>query len=208
MSPDSHAHSVHPRGRGEQEAPSMEKSIRSGSSPRTRGTVSGVTVRTDMRRFIPADAGNRKPLPSMFGTTSVHPRGRGEQLPPHSFGQLHARFIPADAGNSQGRNSPLLPVRGSSPRTRGTVVHRSPTPVVRRFIPADAGNSESRRGHRAPFSVHPRGRGEQVGRSQADETTCGSSPRTRGTGTSRTTRRGMTRFIPADAGNSSSRGSN
>ena len=50
---------VHPRGRGEQQRGSGHCGNGRGSSPRTRGTeVAAITARL-VRRFIPADAGNR-----------------------------------------------------------------------------------------------------------------------------------------------------
>ena len=93
------------------------------------------------------------------------------------------------------------PACGSSPRTRGTVPQPRSRPYRRRFIPADAGN-----GARAPVSrttraVHPRGRGERSVRRRAPKSNRGSSPRTRGTGSSRWQAMSRWRFIPADAGN-------
>ena len=51
--------SVHPRACGEQTAPSAKKALTGGSSPRVRGTGSVCGRPQEVRRFIPARAGNR-----------------------------------------------------------------------------------------------------------------------------------------------------
>ena len=49
---------VHPRARGEQDKKAGDHLRSSGSSPRTRGTGLGLIQLIEIRRFIPAHAGN------------------------------------------------------------------------------------------------------------------------------------------------------
>ncbi len=175
---------VHPRGRGEQSSSAATSTLSAGSSPRTRGTDVEHEHHAAHGRFIPADAGNRpehRPGPAV---QPVHPRGRGEQTLTDG-----ARIL----------------VIGSSPRTRGTVAAVDVLPEPGRFIPADAGNSNPQFDQARANAVHPRGRGEQSCWYRAAERTCGSSPRTRGTGATGDNAPGQDRFIPADAGNRSHR---
>ena len=151
---------VHPRARGEQSLKSGKTSISSGSSPRTRGTVTHGVSANVHRRFIPAHAGNRVGRQLGAGRVPVHPRARGEQL---------RRPVPPGAH------------AGSSPRTRGTGVGAADGHRERRFIPAHAGNRKSSRPTPASATVHPRARGEQVVGALEFDAHDGSSPRTRGT---------------------------
>ena len=112
--------SVHPRGRGEHHVPRHPTHRRDGSSPRARGTLGCATPRREIKRFIPAGAGNTCARSYSSHLSSVHPRGRGE----HSI-------QPA-----AGASSP-----GSSPRARGTHEEGCKEGIVRRFIPAGAGNT-------------------------------------------------------------------
>ena len=90
---------VHPRARGEHVSRASFDPVLTGSSPRTRGTLFGILGSKISFRFIPAHAGNT-PAPRWgAGSTTVHPRARGE----HGEKQV-------------GRVAAI----GSSPRTRGT----------------------------------------------------------------------------------------
>ena len=91
---------------------------------------------------------------------------------------------------------------GSSPRTRGTVGAALVLGSGTRFIPAHAGNSLLTGVWAQLGSVHPRARGEQENNTPFCSSTCGSSPRTRGTGTYAKAVARAERFIPAHAGNS------
>ena len=152
---------------------------------------------------------------------AVHPRGRGERgVPGSRRGSAPgssprtrgtrgkdstclalARFIPADAGNAREGTRP----GGSSavhPRGRGERLGTNERcNHQRRFIPADAGNARHCACKYTPVPVHPRGRGERSTLSSTIDTDCGSSPRTRGTLTDKSTAKKGIRFIPADAGN-------
>ena len=112
--------------------------------------------------------------------TGLHPRARGERA---------------------ALTTPSAAAAPSSPRARGTGAE--PVDRVRdlRFIPARAGN-----GARAPrplpnSAVHPRARGERVVTRSPGADAVGSSPRARGTGSSRWPGPCSDRFIPARAGN-------
>ena len=90
---------VHPRVCGEHASVTASALMKSGSSPRMRGTHKVNEIQARQRRFIPAYAGNTWPLSPMGSSSAVHPRVCGE----HSFNR---------AANSSSS--------GSSPRMRGT----------------------------------------------------------------------------------------
>ncbi len=110
----------------------------------------------------------------------VHPRERGEQI------------------QVTGSKSYL---RGSSPRTRGTVLRLRDGARALRFIPANAGNSRALSKSSRSNPVHPRERGEQRSWYQSSRSQTGSSPRTRGTVLLFSNQSSRSRFIPANAGN-------
>ena len=114
----------------------------------------------------------------------VHPRAGGERVLPAGTDILNS---------------------GSSPRGRGTRSTSSTASANARFIPARAGNASGGRSRSARPSVHPRAGGERerCGLSSAD--VHGSSPRGRGTRQRTRRRRLPVRFIPARAGNATSR---
>ena len=111
---------VHPRGRGEHLSNLYMVAILIGSSPRARGTLGKQGCDPVRWRFIPAGAGNTKPLSSVDEVGPVHPRGRGEHL--------STRASISDSV-------------GSSPRARGTLRPWRRLPADQRFIPAGAGNT-------------------------------------------------------------------
>ena len=172
---------VHPRGRGEQKCPTCHLHCTSGSSPRARGTGGAVPGQPVRERFIPADAGNKHSAEPPTCSSSVHPRGRGEQVSAFSTVSVNT---------------------GSSPRARGTEHPERLGVAVPRFIPAGAGNSHPVPSVSMPLAVHPRGRGEQPLPREICQPSAGSSPRTRGTVAVKFHSAVHGRFIPADAGNS------
>ena len=115
---------------------------------------------------------------------TVHPRIRGERL-------------------ILGTN--LENYYGSSPHTRGTLGFGQPHARRQRFIPAYAGNADDycRDGH-GP-TVHPRIRGERRIEYARAPVAYGSSPHTRGTRRPCSQSAASERFIPAYAGNASTR---
>ena len=95
---------------------------------------------------------------------------------------------------------------GSSPRVRGTGHHLVKLLGLFRFIPACAGNRRRLERLTSPQPVHPRVCGEQALDNLLNQHLVGSSPRVRGTGGADLGLLGVTRFIPACAGNSSGDG--
>ncbi len=172
---------VHPRVCGEQSTSSITSCICAGSSPRVRGTVRSTRYSSTNARFIPACAGNRTSPAPMSTRRMVHPRVCGEQAQDIARDNLH---------------------RGSSPRVRGTVYTRLRERSRPRFIPACAGNSRDRTHPDRGTAVHPRVCGEQTDCHWTIQRQSGSSPRVRGTVSSRGWRVLGLRFSPACAGNS------
>ena len=112
---------------------------------------------------------------------AVHPRACGERSVRFLRLVQSVRFIPARAGNGS---------------RRSTVPSR-----VIRFIPARAGNGNWQTPLLLSNAVHPRACGERHKSMQPLRCTTGSSPRVRGTVTTRPRRIRNLRFIPARAGN-------
>ena len=155
-----------------------------GSSPRARGTASRSLMVGIWCRFIPACAGNGVRPSCLSWWRAVHPRVRGERA--------RARV-------------PSRRAAGSSPRARGTEGDLAHGALFLRFIPACAGNGRGWSGRSRADPVHPRVRGERVCFSSRASSSSGSSPRARGTGELVQGERSHHRFIPACAGNGSSR---
>ena len=154
--------------------------LSAGSSPLARGTLHNTVESGPAPRFIPARAGNTARSGSGRGTTSVHPRSRGE----------HARAAMRRLTRS-----------GSSPLARGTRALGQPIEASRRFIPARAGNTGPPRCPCTGATVHPRSRGEHATEHRRPAPAAGSSPLARGTRRP-SGREGVgVRFIPARAGN-------
>jgi hypothetical protein len=158
-----------------------EKSTpKSGSSPRVRGTLCMFQRKFLYNRFIPARAGNASRRWPRWERKSVHPRACGER------------------GISLCSKSGAA---GSSPRVRGTRHHPSTIRILPWFIPARAGNASYVFLTSHASAVHPRACGERVGNSSYAPSQDGSSPRVRGTPTIPPSQFGVSRFIPARAGN-------
>ena len=216
---------VHPRSRGEHRARARRTARIDGSSPLARGTRAGWAARTRRSRFIPARAGNTVSPGCTFRWAAVHPRSRGEHEAVHQPPRIMlgssplargtpdaprrqceaVRFIPARAGNTAGQQD-RKPGAAVHPRSRGEHCpgrrERVPEP---RFIPARAGNTPWSASRANPGSVHPRSRGEHVPRGGNWPLSAGSSPLARGTQYAGWRAHLSRRFIPARAGNTSSR---
>ena len=171
---------VHPRVCGERGHARPFKSMKSGSSPRVRGTPSINPPSPDPMRFIPACAGNAWQALRGLARVPVHPRVCGERT--QLLSSVDSEF-------------------GSSPRVRGTPIDRSDILAHHRFIPACAGNAWFARGGRQATAVHPRVCGERPTTTCARLTAIGSSPRVRGTLDVGPAGPLRVRFIPACAGN-------
>ena len=110
----------HPRVCGEHRLPAITTNPTSGSSPRMRGTLL-VTFRPFRQRgIIPAYAGNTPTRRLPPRDCRDHPRVCGEHIK-----LVHLRHIP----------------QGSSPRMRGTRVHKFRQLLELGIIPAYAGNT-------------------------------------------------------------------
>ena len=118
--------------------------------------------------------------PTSKGVGTVHPRACGEHPSPED----HA-----------------LTKRGSSPRLRGTCLQAQHDWQAWRFIPAPAGNICTFPDGWWGKPVHPRACGEHNFFDEGTSFFSGSSPRLRGTCTSRLRYSEDSRFIPAPAGN-------
>ena len=179
-SPTGSASWDHPRVRGEQVDTNILAQQTPGSSPRARGTGVAVFQALRLSGIIPACAGNRSRHACTKAIRRDHPRVRGEQQP---------------ASNS------VAPVRGSSPRARGTDVAPDHGHLRCGIIPACAGNRCPRFGRASRGGDHPRVRGEQFKVKQYATGQAGSSPRARGTGGALLGDLATAGIIPACAGN-------
>ncbi len=116
----SYSGTVHPRMRGEHQAPIRQRDRQNGSSPHARGTPIELDAHIDVERFIPACAGNTGAGALRSRSATVHPRMRGE----HDPTQYASAFS-----------------TGSSPHARGTPQYRAAYKTMAWFIPACAGNT-------------------------------------------------------------------
>ena len=152
---------VHPRVCGERAHGGDLPPRAHGSSPRVRGTPPAGPPCGPPRRFIPACAGNARPVDAPLLVVPVHPRVCGERPPEDSRMRSVSGSSPRVRGTRSrcGRirrtspvhprvcgerfpcSSALLNLSGSSPRVRGTRVLRHPDRARQRFIPACAGNA-------------------------------------------------------------------
>ena len=171
---------VHPRVCGEHAIEGHDGLAYGGSSPRLRGTRATAELCAIGARFIPASAGNTRKKVSSRITRSVHPHVCGE--------------------HAQGIDKTMTP-SGSSPRLRGTQVHRGSRRAQRRFIPASAGNTLVGIIQHWQSAVHPRVCGEHITGIGFNSGKGGSSPRLRGTPLAEPLSGASSRFIPASAGN-------
>ena len=130
---------VHPRIRGEYAGSAGAKARDLGSPPHTRGIQVQAGGHEAVEGFTPAYAGNTGIAIVITCRNQVHPRIRGEYVPP--------RFT-------------FMLKMGSPPYTRG--IHRCDKQLheVSRFTPAYAGNTRKGDRFTQVWRVHPRIRGE------------------------------------------------
>ena len=169
----------HPRIRGEHEEHPTASPSTEGSSPHTRGALTGRQPAGRTVGIIPAYAGSTAPVGEHGAGIQDHPRIRGE----------HGRAI--------------LPSRqetGSSPHTRGALIADVNSLQDKRIIPAYAGSTRVLGLLWPAVTDHPRIRGEHSNTIRHTATTTGSSPHTRGAPSSWTKRPTSVRIIPAYAG--------
>ena len=175
---------VYPRWRGELIAQQLIRHANDGLSPLARGTPNRPQLRPRGPRFIPAGAGNSVRAFLYSAPNSVYPRWHGELCIKCLFFLINA---------------------GLSPLARGTRRHGQWGQQPDRFIPAGAGNSQKRVLQRVDSPVYPRWRGELKISKAFPHPQAGLSPLARGTLLDVRRLGRSWRFIPAGAGNSSSR---
>ena len=110
----------HPRIRGEHASCCAEMLFAVGSSPHTRGAHAALDVEGLAARIIPAYAGSTVAEQCTHWVSSDHPRIRGEHR------------------DSNGKGCRTL---GSSPHTRGALLHAQTALKTTRIIPAYAGST-------------------------------------------------------------------
>ena len=177
---------AHPRSRGENAPAPDRRTAGEGSSPLTRGKLSGVMHSVGGFRLIPAHAGKTGSAPRLPVIVAAHPRSRGENSP--------SRIPPCSH-------------TGSSPLTRGKQATWRPGQYRLWLIPAHAGKTLRSRRLEKLAAAHPRSRGENVFASGSAKNVPGSSPLTRGKRRRRVSRPRSGRLIPAHAGKTPSRSS-
>ena len=120
---DSHGRWAHPHVCGEHCEYRQLSLVPPGSSPRMRGTLSGSVSIRFTSGLIPTYAGNTQSHYGFASTPGAHPHVCGEHTP---------------------RLATHPPLRGSSPRMRGTPTLKSIVGEENGLIPTYAGNTTSR----------------------------------------------------------------
>ena len=170
---------AHPRSRGENGSACSIISVRSGSSPLTRGKHVAAASWSARSGLIPAHAGKTQTCPPDLDSFAAHPRSRGENYQYHLI-----RYQPS----------------GSSPLTRGKPTHAACQGVGDRLIPAHAGKTLEAVGLHDLCPAHPRSRGENGQIISTRRPSAGSSPLTRGKQGAGDESPRDERLIPAHAG--------
>ena len=170
---------AHPRSRGENQVFDPTADGDDGSSPLTRGKLTGADNLCSFVRLIPAHAGKTWARPHLGIPSTAHPRSRGENCP--AAGILRRWW-------------------GSSPLTRGKQDTNRRLRAGTRLIPAHAGKTALAALGIAICGAHPRSRGENKIAGAFFNSEAGSSPLTRGKRTERTDRIFRSGLIPAHAG--------
>ena len=170
---------AHPRSRGENVQVTGAALDPKGSSPLTRGKrrPGGAPLRPC--RLIPAHAGKTRCWSACHFPFGAHPRSRGENL---------------DMAWSKSAAD------GSSPLTRGKLLHGALDVQRARLIPAHAGKTLGEVLERYVAGAHPRSRGENRETGRIRVRSLGSSPLTRGKLPPRSARGRRRGLIPAHAG--------
>ena len=174
-----HSRQEHPRARGENARPAKAEGLtrnipahagktvnkprdstgRNGTSPRMRGKRGNLKLRLPTKGNIPAHAGKTADFDFDAEDMQEHPRARGENVVVEKQ---------------------LLPVVGTSPRTRGKLIAESLCAPEIRNIPAHAGKTQAPPRGWLPSGEHPRARGENRVGMLRRRNIYGTSPRTRG----------------------------
>ena len=170
---------VHPHGRGEDTARTAQRDDAVGSPPRAWGGLPGASSSVDRSRFTPTGVGRTRFESDLFGTSAVHPHGRGEDVSVASG---------CDAGG------------GSPPRAwGGRWLLGGPRHVVR-FTPTGVGRTRVLCPGTLGMAVHPHGRGEDPASATDTRDAYGSPPRAWGGLRPERYRASSTRFTPTGVG--------
>ena len=176
---DGYHHGAYPRGCGGADLSAWETRLKSGLSPRVRGSLRTAVAASTWPGPIPAGAG--EPVREKGGREwlRAYPRGCG------------GATMPADAGGD---------VLGLSPRVRGSRSGRDPAQGAQGPIPAGAGEPDSDMLALPRQGAYPRGCGGASHVYNSFTKAGGLSPRVRGSPTMVVARRDAARPIPAGAG--------
>ncbi len=169
--------------RGKHPAGVIRHTADRGSSPHARETPGQHRIAAVHQRLIPACAGNTYRHPADRRRWPAHPRMRGK----HALPSLNC----ASAA-------------GSSPHARETLRQSVRPSFRRRLIPACAGNTATGAQAALGQTAHPRMRGKHLIVDKITGGAIGSSPHARETQTAHHGHAGMSRLIPACAGNTRS----
>ena len=150
---------AHPRSRGENPFHRCALHRLTGSSPLTRGKLTGPDNLCSFVRLIPAHAGKTVGAGLRIVLDRAHPRSRGENRPTASSRMYQ---------------------KGSSPLTRGKLVRAGYERKSMRLIPAHAGKTRQKGHLTRARQAHPRSRGENSSGLRPSGSGNGSSPLTRG----------------------------
>ena len=150
---------AHPRSRGENLCGAPLWAVGLGSSPLTRGKLSGLLRGGFAVGLIPAHAGKTPTREPRTSEPEAHPRSRGE--------------------NGEKWDT-ATPTGGSSPLTRGKLLKRREGQIEQRLIPAHAGKTPRIARKPSKRWAHPRSRGENQVHLVGSGAYRGSSPLTRG----------------------------
>ena len=169
----------HSRVCGAHSASMAQRTTRSGSSPRMRGSLHEARRNRLTSGIIPAYAGLTRPLVGAPNGRRDHPRACG----------AHFFSVPL-----------LMRKPGSSPRMRGSLTAAIAAICAAGIIPAHAGLTECILSQVGGLRDHPRACGAHSQRNDPENLKKGSSPRMRGSLCVPHIRKGFDGIIPAHAG--------
>ena len=170
---------VHPHGRGDNENVIQMRRWHGGSPPRAWGQCVPREFPARAIRFTPTGVGTINATPHLRNRVTVHPHGRGDNVPLRTV-TTHDH--------------------GSPPRAWGQFSGVCPGAVQFRFTPTGVGTIDRRRPSGRGTTVHPHGRGDNINRRRPCRATRGSPPRAWGQLLRRSIRHHRRRFTPTGVG--------
>ena len=150
------ARPVHPHGRGDNACGYPRADGPLGSPPRAWGQCYAINLAKDRNRFTPTGVGTIMLFVGSVTAWTVHPHGRGDNDDGNDFN--HSEY-------------------GSPPRAWGQSDRDSADPVQHRFTPTGVGTIVASPTPRTYLSVHPHGRGDNLGARMLGRIVNGSPPR-------------------------------